>query len=223
MEALGKRIVILAIFGAAFAFVLLAAMAIQSALHTVRTSSGQEPPAANVKSESRPPAPLTLPPASPAAPTLKQSVATNEPPPSPPVETGEAATLEKLFHATDERENVEVDQAQIERSLRAFIEQERPRFKLSDADYERLAGSIMKFREANQKMRSMARTSMNSAGFRQALDDVNKATDEFERITGMSPGEFFLGDDAPVKFGNDPWADVDDDEIVTEFLPERKP
>jgi hypothetical protein len=139
------------------------------------------------------------------------------------VETGEVATLEELFHSDEARENVEIDRAQIERSLRAFVEQSHPRLKLSDADFERLAGSIMKFREANLKMRSIARTSMNSAGFRQALEDVNTATEEFARITGMSPGEFFMGEDAPVRFGDDPWAADDDDEIVTEFLPEREP
>ncbi len=222
MQGLGKRVVILAAFGAGFALVLLVAMAIQAALRTARPSLGRKTPATSVKSESTRPAPLALPPATPAAPTPNQNTATNEQASLPPEETEEAATLEQVFHSTDGSENGEIDQAQIERSLRAFVEQSRPRLKLSDADYERLAGSIMKFREANVRMRSMERTGMNSAGFRQALDDVNEATDEFVRITGMSPGEFFVGKDAPVKFGDDPRGAIDD-EVVTEYLPESKP
>jgi hypothetical protein len=102
--------------------------------------------------------------------------------------------------------------------LREYVAKNHPSLKLSDREYERLAESISAFRDANLKMNSLERTAANAPAIRKSLQEMATAMQDFRQITGMNQDEFFVGEDAPVKFGGE--EDLfGDEEIVPEFLP----
>jgi len=116
---------------------------------------------------------------------------------SPEPEPVEDTSLDRF-----EDENAFPDDAAVEELLREHIRTNYPALRLSDGDVAQLAESIRKFREARAEMQSVDRTNANAPSVRDSLRRTVAAMDEFRRITGMSPDEFFMTDEPPVIFGN---------------------
>ncbi len=131
--------------------------------------------------------------------------------------------LEELFSSALEGKDLQLDRMEVKQLLREHAERNQPHLKLSNEEYAQLAASIMAFRDAKNRTRSTKRTSMNAAAFRQSLEDSKEAMREFKKITGMSPDEFFMGEDSTIRFGDDKSYSGKDDEIVTEYLSDHKP
>jgi len=226
MNSFGKRMLILAGFGAGLAVLLVLAQAILSTRQpTVSQSAGtpaQKAPEKNPardESFSLPPAP----PARPAAPAAPEQKDTKGQTPAPAGTKRGHASLKDLFASGQPAANVTIDTKELEELIRDHISRTHPDLKLSDADYERLATAFKTYREANLRMQTMERVSSNSGVFRQSLQEMAAATKEFKQITGSAPGEFFMEGEPPVIFGNTTQESDDDDETDPEFLPDHKP
>jgi len=211
-----KRILILMAFGAAFAVFLLVVMKARAATETARLPSRPVP--AKPVAESKP-SPVR--PEDTEARTVERKPVQEAPP--QPKRTESDVGLRHLFDSRKTDAGGEVEWSEVADLLREHVERNHPRLKMSDEDYERLADSIKSFREANENMRSMERTSANAAAIGQSLEDLAAAMSEFDQLTGMSPGEFLMEEDSPVSFGREMPTTEPDDEIVTEYLRDHKP
>ena len=203
MKDLGKRIIILLAFGAGFAVFLLVVLKVRGGPEIGRPASESNTARPAVESEPSTSKSFQVPPEVPS-PEPSEGRAMEHQAPVPPDPTKSLLELKKLFTSGKADSNGEIDWTEVERLLRDHVDHNHPSLKMSDADYRRLAAAMRSFREANEKTRSMERTSANAAAIRQSLEEVGNAMREFSQLTGMSPGEFFLEEDRPVTFGNDP-------------------
>lgn len=223
MNGLSKRIVVLAAFGVFVAVVLILTQIIRSKRQSGPLSSERQPP--GTIAEREPPPKLILPSTSAAHKTYRlQAERPQARPTKPATTTPRHSKLEEIFSSGLEEENLQLDRMEVEQLLREHVDRNHPHLKLSSEDYGQLAASIMAFRDARNRTRSTKRTSMNAPAFRQSLEDAKEAMREFKKITGMSPDEFFMGEDSPIRFGEDEALyRGNDDEIVTEHLSDHKP
>jgi len=219
MKDVSKRIVILMAFGAGFA-VLLLMLNVRGGSEIARPSS--KPDSVRRLPENEPPEtkPFSLPLTDIETQTLELRTPKDETP-TPAEEPESLQELKALFSSGKADGTDDIDWEQVEGLLREHVDRNHPGLKLSDSDYERLSDSMKSFREANEKMRSLERTPVNAPAIRQSLQELNAAMKAFDELTGMSPGEFFMEEDAPVIFGDDPRSRETDDEIVTEYLDQR--
>lgn len=160
----------------------------------------------------------------------------NEPPPAPDVQQPTAAPAPPLdaaavaaealadspldfFGDDDEFPN---DKA-VENLLREHIKKNHPALRLSDGQIATLAESMREFREARAQMRGLERTSANASAIKESLERTVSAMDEFTRITGMTPGEFFMEGEPPVIFGTVEQGTNDTNEFPTENFSGSRP
>ncbi|RJP19549.1 MAG: hypothetical protein C4520_12770 [Candidatus Abyssobacteria bacterium SURF_5] len=224
MNNLVKRALILLIFGAAFAVSILAVDLIISPRQK-KSSALQQEAETTAPAQQAPNPEFFLPPAPPAAsppavPVEKKGAGATPDLPSP-VSRMEPSQLREAFASGVPVEEAYIDVAQTAAELRAHVERNHPSLKLSDREYDRLAESIGSFREANLKMKSLERSSENSPAIRRAMQQMATAMQDFRQITGMTQGEFFLGEDAPVKFGEDERPGKNE-ELVVDYLPDGR-
>jgi hypothetical protein len=220
MKDVAKRIVILMAFGAGFA-VLLLMLNVRGGPETARPSSKPDSVRPVIENEppERKPSPLPL--TEIEAQTIERRTLKDETP-TPAEEPESLRELKELFSSGKADGTDDIDWNEVEGLLQEHVDRNHPGLKLSDSDYERLSDSMKSFREANEKMRSLERTPANAPAIRQSLQDLDAAMKAFDELTGMSPGEFFMEEDAPVIFGGDPLSRETDDEIVTEYLDPRR-
>jgi len=220
MKDVSKRIVILMAFGACFAILLF----------ILNVRGGSEVPPPSPRPDSPGPVIETEAPEKEPSPPLMTDIETHmfngRPPeeetPAPVEEQESVRELRELFAAGKADEVDDIDWDAVEVLLREHVDQNHPRLKLSDSDYERLSASMKSFREANVRIRALERTPANAPAIRQSLQELEAAMKAFKDLTGMSPGEFFMEEDAPVTFGRDPLSRETDDEIVIEYLEPRR-
>jgi len=218
---LAGRAFVLGVFGIIFAGALIASDLIFSARQ--KQVSSEPIPVAPAPEISPPASPVfSLPPAPAAVPIPEQPAEQKAPiAPQAAEEKPQPPDLTDLYSSGQSIMEAEVDSAQVQHLLREHVNRNHPSLKLSDREYERLAETMRIFREANLKMQSLERTSANSPAIRQSLQEMATAMQDFQQITGMTQGDFFLGDDAPVQFGGSEGSG--DAEVVVDFLSDHKP
>jgi len=220
-----KRALILLIFGIVFAGSVIAVELVLSSQQ--RQSAEAKPSASVAPSRTAEPA-VSLPPAPPAV-TQPVQIADKKPAPSPATAADtkkqEASSLKELFDLGIPAAELDIDQEQVASMLREYVAKNHPDLHLSDREYERIADIMKIFREANQSMNSLERTSANAPAIRRSMQEMATAMQDFQQITGMSQGEFFLDKDAPIQFGGEEEfsEDAKDEVLTPDFLVDHQP
>ena len=223
MENWSKRAAILLGFGSALAIALLFALNIRPGIRTTQPESEPalfESKAGTkaVRSEPLPPAPVAPRIPGPAPVTPGASIARHG------EGVSQAAALKDLLAPGATGAEGRIDQAEIERAIRDYINRYKPQLRLSDSEYERAADAIARFRDMGARMRLTDRTDAAQAAiFRKYLREMEAAMREFREITDMSPQDFFTGESPPVLFGGDEWPPPAEDEAFEDFLSNHGP
>jgi hypothetical protein len=198
-----KRALILLIFGIVFAGSVIA---VELVLSSQQKQSAEAKPSASVSPSRTEESAVSLPPAPPAV-TQPVQIAEKKPASSPPSPAGtekeESDGLKELFDMGIPAAELDIDQEQVARMLRTYVTKNHPDLHLSDREYERMAHIMKIFREANYNMNSLERTSANAPAIRRSMQEMATAMQDFQQITGMSQGEFFLDKDVPIQFGGE--------------------
>jgi hypothetical protein len=215
-----KRALILLVFGIVFAGSVLAIELVLSSQQkqTVEANPSVTPSPPVEPAVSLPPAPPAV--SQPLQRASQQPKSSSSPVPAADKMKQKAPDLKELFGMGIPAAELDIDQEQVARMLRAYVEKNHPELRLSDREYERMADIMKIFREANHSMNSLERTSANAPAIRRSLQEMATAMQDFQQITGMSQGEFFMDKGAPIQFGGDEELpeDAKEENLTPDFL-----
>lgn len=220
MKGFGKRALVLSLFVVALSIplILFKTFTLKPTSPSAQPEGRQISAIEQAEEKSKPP-PAIDSPANEPTPDAQQPTAAL----APPLDDAAAEALDDspldFFGDDDEFPN----DADVEDLLREHIKKNHPALRLSDGQIASLAESMREFREARAKMRGLERTSANASAIKESLERTVSAMDEFTRITGMTPGEFFLEGEPPVIFGNMEQRTNDTNEFPTENFSGSRP
>jgi hypothetical protein len=115
---------------------------------------------------------------------------------------------------------IDPDQAAAEDLIAWAFQSEFPELDLSERDLRQLSRVVFTMRGSMEQLRKLRRTQENVGMIEQLQEEVSKAREEFEFITGM---RFETFTHRAAKKGGIDHENAEDEEIVLEYLDDFKP